>query len=463
LLFSTIPFFVFLATVLLLFWISPPAWRKWLLLPASYFFYMCWNPKFVLLLLALTAIDFAAALWMSRVQPERRKFVLSISLVANLGFLGFFKYYNFLAANVAAAMGKPADSFFFEIVLPLGISFHTFQSMSYVIDVYRGQQAPIRNVSDYALFISFFPQLVAGPIVRAREYFRDLYGWRPPSRVEVHRGVLLIFFGLTKKVALADQCALIADGYFGSIAAHPGLLPAWSAAAAFAAQVYFDFSGYSDMAIGMALLLGFRFPENFRRPFLSDCITTYWQRWHMTLSRWLRDYLYFPLGGRSRHSARAYTALMITMLLAGLWHGAAWHFVLWGGALGLVICIERAFGVRPLRWRAQPLLYTLRIPIAFAIFVAATVLFRAPDMKTAGIVYGQMFGHTLGPQLLNLWQTGLALCALALAVLEEWLGWFEHLAAGSRWAYIGAVALMLLTLEFFSVTEVSLPFVYFQF
>lgn len=462
-LFSTFPFFAFLSLVLISFWLAPAAWRRWLLLLASYYFYMSWNPRFVPLLAALTAIDFYAALWIGRVGQRWRRPALIASITANLGFLGFFKYYNFLGGMVASAMGRPVDTFLLAIILPLGISFHTFQSMSYVIDVYRGRQDPIRDPVDYALFISFFPQLVAGPIVRAREFFGDLYDWRPPSAGDIRLGVLTVFFGLTKKVVCADQCTLLVDRYFSGIAAHPGFLPAWSAAATFAAQVYFDFSGYSDMAIGMALLFGFRFPENFRRPFLSDCITEYWQRWHMTLSRWFRDYLYFPLAGRRVRTARSYGALLVVLLLVGLWHGAAWRFVVWGGYLGVVMCLERLLGIRPLRFKHRPWLYVLRVPVAFLVFAAGTGLFRAPDLHVAGAVYRQMFAGEAGAPLLNVWQIWLAAITLLLAILEEWLGWFARVATGPLWVYGGVLALLLMALELFSVTEVSVPFIYFQF
>src|ERR1700691_2004254 len=211
-LFNTPQFFAFLGIVLILFYAAPRSWRKYLLLAASYFFYMSFIPKFILLLLSLTAIDYTAARWISATQsPRSRKAALIASLSANLGLLGFFKYYNFFAANIAHLLGRPSNAFALSIILPLGISFHTFQSMSYVIDVYRREQEPIRNPIDYALFISFFPQLVAGPIVRAREFFGDLYAWRKPSTAEASRGVLLLLLGLAKKTIMADQFAQIAN------------------------------------------------------------------------------------------------------------------------------------------------------------------------------------------------------------------------------------------------------------
>src|SRR5580658_7092841 len=278
-LFQTPQFFAFLGVVLILFYSAPQKWRKFILLAASYYFYMSWIPVFILLLLSLTAIDYCAAMWIARgVSLRSRKTALVTSLAANLGLLGFFKYYNFFAENIARLLRRPSNSFALSIILPLGISFHTFQSMSYVIDVYRKEQEPVTNPIDYALFISFFPQLVAGPIVRAREFFGDLYHWQRPSSDDVLRGLLLLFLGLAKKMVMADQFAQIANGYFSDVTKVPGMVPAWSAVIAFGIQIYFDFSGYTDMAIGMAKLLGFHFPVNFRRPYLASSITDFWHR-----------------------------------------------------------------------------------------------------------------------------------------------------------------------------------------
>jgi alginate O-acetyltransferase complex protein AlgI len=462
-LFNTPQFFLFLATVLIAFYSAPRAWRKPLLLVASYWFYMSWNVKFVALLVTLTAIDYTAARWIEgTADVRRRKLALVASLAANLGFLGFFKYYNFAAANVAALLDLPARSFALDVVLPLGISFHTFQSISYVVDVYRGRQAAIRNPLDYALFIAFFPQLVAGPIVRARDFFRDLFEWRPPSNEELSRGALLVLLGLTKKMALADQFAQIADRYFGNLAAHPGVLTAWSGVTAFAMQIYFDFSGYTDMAIGMALLLGFHFPLNFRRPYLAPSVTEFWHRWHISLSLWLRDYLYIPLGGNRHGTWRTYRNLLLTMLLGGLWHGASWKFMLWGGYHGALLAVERALPDWSERkpWRA---LYPLRVAGTFALVTVGWVFFRAADLHDSVTVIGRLFAGPRGTMLWQRWQLDLALVALALAVLEERPGWFDRLAAAPAWAYGTAMALLLLCLELVGVTDISVPFVYFQF
>ena len=243
-LFNTAPFFIFLAIVLAAFYLSPRPFRKYILLAASYWFYGSWNPKFIVLLLTLTVVDYTAAIWIERTpQGPRRRAALIFSLATNLGFLGFFKYYNFLASNLALATGRPGGSFFLNVVLPLGISFHTFQSISYVVDVYRSEQQAVRNPIDYALFICFFPQLVAGPIVKAKDFFRDLWHWNPPAADEVSAGIFMITLGLVKKMAFADQFAKLANTYFNNPAAHPDMLAAWSGVIAFGMQIYFDFSG----------------------------------------------------------------------------------------------------------------------------------------------------------------------------------------------------------------------------
>jgi alginate O-acetyltransferase complex protein AlgI len=465
-LFNTAQFFVFFAVVLALHYALPRRARRWLLLAASYFFYMSWNPVFVLLLLTLTVIDFTAGIWMERVQdPGHRKLFLTLSLAANLGFLGFFKYYNFLAGMMAQALGRPHGAFALSIILPLGISFHTFQSMSYVIDVYRGQQKAIRNPIDYALFIAFFPQLVAGPIVRAHEFFEGLYKWRPPVSTEVLNGISLMALGLAKKMALADRFAQVADAYFQNPVAQAGLVPAWTGVFSFAMQIFFDFSGYTDMAIGMALLLGFQFPVNFRRPYLAFSITDFWHRWHISLSRWLRDYLYIPLGGNRGGKWRTYRNLMLTMLLGGLWHGASWNFVIWGGYHGALLAGERALGRRHFETRPHALLTPVRIVLTFVLVCVGWVFFRAADLPASLFVIQQMFAGARHGSIaaIPLWLRGLTALALMVAIGEEKFDWMERLARGPAWAYAATLALLLLCVELFGFFEKSVPFIYFQF
>ncbi len=433
-LFNTTGFFLFLAVVLALFYASPRAWRKYILLAASYYFYASWNPKFIALLLALTAIDYTAGMWLEKVSSARaRRAVLILSLTANFGFLGFFKYYNFLGRNLAWLMGRPENAFWMDIVLPLGISFHTFQSISYVVDVYRGEQKAVRNPIDYALFICFFPQLVAGPIVRARNFFRDLLDWRPPSMDDVSRGLLLLTLGLTKKMALADQFAKVANGYFGNVAANPGMLTAWSGVFAFGLQIYFDFSGYTDMAIGMALLFGFHFPLNFRRPYLASSVTEFWRRWHISLSSWLRDYLYIPLGGNRYGQWRTYRNLLLTMLLGGLWHGASWNFVIWGGYQGALLSVERAFrGGRP-PGQGRGWLYPGKAILTFGLALVGWVFFRAADLPQSLAILSEMFRGAPGHSLLEPWHVGLAGVSLVVALVEEKFEWLNGCRKHPSW------------------------------
>lgn len=464
-LFNTQQFFAFLAVVLVLFYTAPRAFRKYILLAASYFFYMSFIPKFILLLLSLTAIDYTAARWIARTRsPHMRKIALITSLSANLGLLGFFKYYNFFASNIAVLLHRPENTFALSIILPLGISFHTFQSMSYVVDVYRNEQEPITNPVDYALFISFFPQLVAGPIVRAREFFGDLYHWKRPSSEDILRGLLLLFLGLAKKMVMADQFAQIANAYFGNVAKQPGMVTAWSGAIAFGIQIYFDFSGYTDMAIGMAKLLGFHFPVNFRRPYLASSITDFWHRWHISLSRWLRDYLYIPLGGNRHGKLQTYRNLMLTMLLGGLWHGASWNFVVWGGYHGALLSFERIFrrkhAPEEKGWTG---LYPLKALLTFALVMIGWVFFRAATFHDSLYVIHQMFFVPHGHSLIPAWLADLALITLLLALFEEKKDWFEKIALGPAWGYGAACAILLLSVELIGYTQAAVPFVYFQF
>ena len=395
--------------VLGLFYALPRPARRYLLLGASLFFYGAWNAKYLVLLLGLITVDFLAALWIRRRRAGERRIALVVSLCANVGLLGWFKYANLLRATwfYLVRPGLPVRPL--DILLPLGISFHTFQSISYVVDVYRGQQPVITSYIDYALFVSFFPQLVAGPIVRAREFFADYFNWKQPTAAEWRQGIALILTGYAKKLIFADRFALAANGYFDNPAALPGFAGAWTAAIAFGLQIFFDFSGYTDIAIGIALLFGFHFPENFRRPYLSASVTEFWRRWHMTLSGWLRDYVYIPLGGNRKGRTRTYTNLILTMLIGGLWHGAAWNFVLWGGFHGVALAAERMV------WGRGERTGLARIPWTAATFLYVTVawvFFRAATFSSAAFIIGQMFSSVKGSSVLTPQLWGLAALAL---------------------------------------------------
>jgi alginate O-acetyltransferase complex protein AlgI len=459
-LFTTLNFVVFLVVVLGFFYIFPRSWRRYLLLAASLFFYMAWNAKFVVLILSLITIDFFAALWIVHKQGRRRRTALLLSLCANIGLLGYFKYTNFLRDTFLHILHPGAAVQPLDIILPLGISFHTFQSISYVIDVYRGEQPAIRSYVDYALFVAFFPQLVAGPIVRAREFFANYFNWVRPTGEEWQRGFALILTGYVKKLIFADRFALVADRYYSNPAATPGLLPAWSGTIAFALQIFFDFSGYTDIAIGVALLFGFHFPENFRRPYLSASITEFWRRWHMTLSRWLRDYIYISLGGNRRGKLRTWANLMATMLLGGLWHGANWNFVIWGGYHGAVLAIERVV------WGREEKRGLVRIPLTvltFGIVCVGWVFFRAKTLSGALYVLGQMFSGQTGTLLLSPLQIELAIATLVVALAEEYGSALTRLGYSPLWVRTAATVIALLSIELFTASDRTIPFVYFQF
>ncbi len=351
----------------------------------SYVFYGWWRPDFVLLMLFSTLVDWVCGLRMSGLETRAaRRPWLVVSMLTNLGLLAWYKYANLLVGTWGDLTGTAPD--WVEIVLPVGISFYTFQSMSYTIDVYRDEVRPVRSLLDLACYVSMFPQLVAGPIVRYRDVQEQLIG-RVHDSTAFANGALAFALGFAKKVLIADNVAVLADGVFDS--GQPGLLDAWLGVSAYATQIYFDFSGYSDMAIGLGAMIGFRFPENFRSPYRSESITEFWRRWHISLSTWLRDYLYVPLGGNRFGSFATYRNLALTMLLGGLWHGAQWTFLLWGAWQGAFLILERALGKRA-PWSGLP--RPLRIACTFAVVLGGWAVFEAANMRRLGAVWGGMVG-----------------------------------------------------------------------
>jgi alginate O-acetyltransferase complex protein AlgI len=342
-LFNSIDFLVFLAVVLTLVHLAAPPAQKWILLLAGCFFYGYWNRWFLGLLFLTSSIDFICA---QRIEaaatPRARKLFLALSLGGNLAILGYFKYGNFFVESLRPALevlGLGFTSHAWHIILPVGISFYTFQAMSYIVDVYRGRLAACRNLRDFYLYISFFPQLVAGPIERAGSLLPQLTAPRRVTRVDIAEGAYLVLWGFCKKVVVADNLALKVDRIFsqGSFTTGDVVLGALG----FAFQVYADFSGYTDIARGVARWLGVRLTLNFDHPYFASSPQDFWRRWHISLSTWLREYVYIPLGGNRLSAGRTNVNLMATMLLGGLWHGAAWNFVLWGGYQGMLLVATR--------------------------------------------------------------------------------------------------------------------------
>ncbi|MBN2446895.1 MAG: MBOAT family protein [Phycisphaerae bacterium] len=319
-----------------------------MLLLASYVFYMSWNPVFILLILFSTLNDYVAGLGMGHAKSRRGRVPwLVMSCVTNLGLLAVFKYFNFFVDSMNAVfiwVGLEAVLPTVQLTLPVGISFYTFQSMSYSIDVFRGDTPPEKSFIRFALYVAFFPQLVAGPILRSTEFLPQLYSVKSLRAENLRSGCHLFLSGLVKKVLIADHIAALTDTIFKSPQGLPSIL-IWLGALAFGIQVYCDFAGYTDMARGVCRMLGFDIPINFNFPFAAQSISDFWRRWHISLASWLRDYLYIPLGGNRHGAINAYRNLMLTMTLAGLWHGAGWNFVLWGVYQGIFLSIERVFGI----------------------------------------------------------------------------------------------------------------------
>ncbi len=394
------------------------AWAVWRLLPLrsakagtlllSLVFYGWWRWEYLLLIVFSAGIDYYAANRIEASTDARARWRwLLLSLISNLGLLGFFKYTPLLVRTALglSASVEPEPSWLSTWVVPVGISFYTFQTLSYTIDVYRGTLKPCRSFLDFFLFVSFFPQLVAGPILRASELIPQLDTRRDLTWLRVQMGLYRVIAGLFLKVVVADGLAQMVERvYKPAQALTASSVDAWLATICFGAQIYADFAGYSGIAIGLALLMGLNFPENFRYPYIAASLSEFWKRWHISLSQWLRDYLYIPLGGNRKGTLRTYANLSITMLLGGLWHGASWNFLVWGGIHGVGLAVEKMLGLDgrnkvgswPLTSFSQLPLRLLRIAIVYALVHTAWVYFRAADFATANALVSSMWLAPLG-------------------------------------------------------------------
>jgi alginate O-acetyltransferase complex protein AlgI len=424
---SNVFLFLFLPLFLAVYYLSPARARAWVIVAGSYLFYAWWRVDFLLLFAAVTAWNYVAgqrvAAHGARTAGAKRWLIAGVT--GDLAVLGYFKYANFGVDSFNALLaGAGLEPFSWSaVILPIGISFYVFQCISYVADLYRGDAAPARSFADFAAFIALFPQLIAGPVLRYKDLDEQLRS-RTHTVDKFAEGALRFMQGFIKKVFIADSVApLVATGF---ALEDPTTADAWLTVLAYTVQLYFDFSGYSDMAIGLGLMMGFRFIENFNQPYVAQSITEFWRRWHMSLSAWLRDYLYIALGGNRGGTARTYRNLFLTMLLGGLWHGANWTFAIWGAWHGAILAVERALGVkapagthpegfRPHRWA-----------LTFLLVVLGWVMFRADSVGDAFVLYGAMFrfdglglsdGYAAG-----MTQLQLATLALAYAVIAV-RGW----------------------------------------
>ena len=454
--------FVFLPVSLAVYYLLPRRWRNLCLFGFSLVFYAWGEPVCVFLMLFTAGFDYAAGLLLERFRgrPGARRAVLIVSVCVNLGLLCWFKYAGLFVSTLNAVL--PFALSVPEAALPVGISFYTFESISYTVDIYRGAAAALRNPVDFGTYLSFFPHLVSGPIIQYREMREQLRG-RAESREKFMAGALRFLRGLFKKVLLANALAQIADKiqYFGN----PAALTAWLGALAFTFQIYFDFSGYTDMAIGLGRMFGFELPENFNRPYSARSASDFWRRWHMTLGGWFRDYLYIPLGGNRCSRPVLVRNLAVVWVLTGLWHGASWNFAVWGAYWGLLIICEKLFLQRWLD----------RIPVLFQWlygFIAAVVgwvFFSYLDLGRACGVVAAMFGFAGGADSLGLYtlRTGAPILLLAALFCTPWPGrfwvWLKRKGAPGIAAQ-SAVLLVLFALSLASLVNNSYnPFLYFRF
>jgi len=465
---SEIFLYTFLPIALVVYY-AAGRFRHLVLTVLSYVFYGWANPWFTLLMLTSTVVDFFCGRVMGPKDGERtavHKRALWVSIATNLGLLGFFKYFNFGVENfqaLASFTGLPGldPSLILQVTLPLGISFYTFQSMSYSIDVYRGKAEPIGGFVDFACYVSMFPQLVAGPIIRFNEIEAQLRQ-RTHTVEKFASGIAFFALGLAKKVLIANPCAEIADTVFGAHAI--STVDAWWGTLAYAFQIYFDFSGYSDMAIGLGLMLGFVFPKNFDAPYRSKSITEFWQRWHISLSSWLRDYLYIPLGGNRKGNRRTYVNLAMVMLFGGLWHGASWNFVIWGAIHGGMLAFERTQGKESIYRNLRD---PARVALTFFLVLVAWVFFRAATLPDALAHLGVMAGlgeqtsPVVGALIYQPWQIAVMAIAAAVTWGAPWQTWdFAKSLTPSRKL---AVVAALWTSAAVLFTQAYNPFIYFIF
>ncbi len=458
--FNSTAFLLFFPIVAALYFALGLQLRRWLLLIASLYFYAFWSVPFSLLLVLSTLVDYSAAAVISNSNRTAvRRTALVGSLVVNLGLLGLFKYADFFSDSAYSLFGtRPWPEL--DLILPLGISFYTFQTISYTIDVYRGHIAARKSILDVALYVSFFPQLVAGPIIRADVLIPALRIKHALDWDRIRGGLALILWGLGKKVLIADGMAPIVQEAYANPSEMSGLA-LLTATYAFAVQIYCDFSGYTDIAIGCARILGVDLPKNFDAPYLSCSIREFWRRWHISLSTWLRDYLYIPLGGSRKGAARTYVNLLTTMLIGGLWHGAGWNWVVWGGLQGLMMSIERLLGIPEmppdrLVWRV------LRWFVTIHLVCASWVLFRVENLGDAGVVFSRMATAAPGLQFDLGWPT----VALLIVVASGLFGCRQRFIEGMRThPRIAAIAsIVILTLLAAVVRGSRNPeFIYFQF
>lgn len=471
-LFNSFEFLLFFPLVFIIYWLLHNDLKKQnlLLLLSSYFFYACWDWRFLSLIIFSSFVDYSIGLKIYNTEAkDKRKRWLWLSIGTNLGLLAVFKYYNFFAESFAHFMqtlGWQPNDLTLTIILPVGISFYTFQTLSYTIDIYRKDFKPTQNIISFFTYIAFFPQLVAGPIERAVNLLPQIEKKRSIDKELFNEGLVQFFIGLFRKIVIADTLSAYVDAVYINVGFHDSTT-LLLATFLFAFQIYFDFSGYSDMAIGSAKLLGFKFGQNFNLPYFSKSITTFWRKWHISLSTWLRDYLYISLGGNQKGKLLTYRNLMLTMLLGGLWHGSSWKFIVWGGIHGAALCLERILRNRSF-WRPLQRFHLLGYLSTFSIVLLSWVFFRANDFDDAMFTVKKIFQFNFSAPFIpdRSLLTNTAIC-LFLGILFDFYLFrkkidLEHLGKKMNLTQIVILlSILILLINLFYST--ALNFIYFQF
>lgn len=469
---SSIFLFIFLPIFLLLYFLADPKYKNYIALAGSVVFYIWGAPLFIFVIFGSIVCDFLFAKYIHRSTGRKRKLLLIAAITLNVGILLYFKYANFFVDNINSMLGAMGTEQipWLKIALPIGISFFTFHEMSYIIDVYRGVKKPMTNIGNYALYILFFPQLIAGPIIRFNEISDQIEDRSYQYTVDNQLlGFIRFFIGLAKKILIANVLGAEADRIFDMGGTDLTTPLAWIGILAYAFQIYFDFSGYSDMAIGLARVMGFVFPENFNNPYISQNITEFWRRWHMSLSRWMRDYLYISLGGNKVSVPRMYVNLSLVFLISGFWHGAEWNFIFWGAYHGVLLMADRLFLIKLLKKTGR----IFSILFTFFLTLIGWVLFRGENVQHIGLYLKRMFVYTDSPAAWNFhndFWVMLALGALfSFIAAFRWgnklqLAVFEQTYSLKRLAVMGSITVVLFIICVGSITSSGFnPFIYFRF
>lgn len=492
-LFNSFSFLVFFPIVVLVYYIIPKRVRYIWLLVASYYFYMAWNAKYALLIALSTIITWGSGLLIAKADDDKeKKGIVAGSLVINLGILFFFKYFDFTIDNINYVLGKIGVTVLghpFDIILPVGISFYTFQALSYTIDVYRNEIEPEKNFFRYALYVSFFPQLVAGPIERSKNLLPQIQKVEEikPKYKEIINGLILMLWGLFMKMVIADRLSILVDKVFEDVYMY-GTVELVVGAIGFAIQIYCDFNGYSTIAVGAARVMGIEIMNNFDTPYFAVSISDFWKRWHISLSSWFRDYVYIPLGGNRKGKFRKYINLMITMLVSGLWHGANWTYVIWGGLHGVYQVIGDL--LKPVREKLHSLLGTNKdvfsfkfgqVVVTFCLTTFAWIFFRASNVRDAFVYIKRMFtrwnpwsilDHSIYDLGLNLLEMNILMITLVLLLLTDVIRYKKKVSVSDalvsqnmwfRWVVVIGLIVAILVFGEYGVNFDSTQFIYFDF